>query len=303
MNKKSILLIFWVALNLIGCIQKRPVDYSSFAFLFQNSTSGNCAVIEKTTLNGNSVYTATGKTVASGRCVEGTFFTFPATLEAAKLASDTYYSNMALAYNKYSDCSDLTKVAIAARESVTVSSIETKAASIANGCVNVTPKTIYCKDASSLASFRSNFRYHTITNAKVDMAKSYESTIAINAGIDSALGLNYEAGVLGNLRIANATEVALFEGSDAAALQGAFPQYQACFLKVITGNSNLKTAYTKIPSLQEFFKEEITVSIRKAVTETLTFSLSCRYGTGVDAIEANGATPAVGICPTTYPQF
>lgn len=68
--------------------------------------------------------------------------------------------------------------------------------------------------------------------------------------------------------------------------------------------SNGSTIYrASIPKLQGFFKEEITNSERKALSETITSELNCVYGNGVSAIGESGVTPAIGICPTTYPLY
>ncbi|MDZ4724612.1 MAG: hypothetical protein SH817_00535 [Leptospira sp.] len=307
-NFKNITIII-ITLNLffIGCKKDEPVDlktYGEYFRLLQNNSSGNCALIEKSTgSDGTAVYSATASVVASGRCRENTFHTLVTNAQDAKNASDSYYNGLALTFDKYNECSDLIKTSIASRELVSVTSLTEAANASPNGCYKVVPRVYLCKDEASLSALRNTFRYHTITNAKADMKVSYDSIVTSNAIINKTLDLKYEELVIGNLRLVNAAEITLFDGAEANALLPSITQDAACFKKVILGNTTLKSAYAKIPSLQEFFKEEINVSDRKAITETITPSLLCRYGTSAGELPASGATPASGICPSTYPVF
>jgi hypothetical protein len=295
--------------SLVSCNKKEATDYTkyeNYARLFQASstTSGNCAVIRKTIeADGNAVYSATASAVASGRCRESSFFTFVTTADEAKIKADAYYNGMTLTFDKYPDCSELIKTGVASRELVSPASLSSAASASANGCITVVPKVFYCKDNASLTAFRNTFRYQTITNAKADMRTSYDSIVSANALANKVLDLKYEEAVIGNLRIANTSEITLFDGAESNAVVSSFAQDSTCFKKLILGNTNLKSAYSKIPTLQEFFKEEINVSDRKAVTETITPNLYCRYGTNATALPASGVKPAVGICPSSYPVF
>ena len=293
----------------ISCNKKEARDYTkyeNYARLFQANatTTGNCAVIQKTTeADGSTVYSATASAVASGRCRESSFFTFVTTADEAKIKADAYYNGMTLTFDKYPDCSELIKTGVASRELVSPASLSSAASASANGCITVVPKVFYCKDNASLTAFRNTFRYQTITNAKADMRTSYDSIVSANALANKVLDLKYEEAVIGNLRIANTSEITLFDGAESNAIVSSFAQDSTCFKKLILGNTNLKSAYSKIPTLQEFFKEEINVSDRKAVTETITPNLYCRYGTNATALPASGVKPAVGICPSSYPVF
>lgn len=304
-NLSSLLII--LILNFSSCNEKKEKnlnEYGEYLRLLQNTSTGNCAVIEKSTTEGGSaIYTATASVVTSGRCRESSFFSFSTNAEEtiAKVAS--YYNGMTLVFNNYSDCSELVRTAVAARELITVTSISEGAKASSTGCVKVIPKVYFCKDSESLTALSNRYRYITISNAKSDMRVSYDSTVSINAFANKALDLKYEDVPLGNLRIASTAEVTLFEGAESNSLVSATAQDAACFKKIILGNTTLKTAFTKIPTIQEFFKEEINVSDRKAVTETITPNLTCRYGNEVSELPANGSTPAVGICPTSYPIF
>jgi len=301
------ILFILVIASTLGCNDKKEKklnEYGDYWRLVQNTSTGNCVVIQKSFAeDGNAVYTATATVVSSERCRENNFFTFLTSSEDAKAKSDSYYDGMTLVYNNYSDCSELVKTSVAARNLVTVTSLTESAQASSNGCVKVTPKIYYCKDTISSNSLSNTFRYLTTSNAKNDMRTNYDSTVSINAFANKALDLKYEDVPLGNLRISSATELTLFEGAESSSLPAAFAQEAACFKKVILGNPTLKTAYSKIPTVQEFFKEEINVSDRKAVTETITPSLVCRYGTSATELPANGSTPAVGICPISYPIF
>jgi len=293
--------------SLINCNQKNEVDYTKYAnyiSLFQNSTTGNCALIEKTIkADGTAVYSATASVVATGRCRESSFFTLTTTPDEAKIKADAYYNGMTLTFDKYDECSNLIKTGVASREQVSAASIASNALASQDGCIKVVPKVYYCKDDVSLTTFRNKFRYQSITNAKVDMQVSYDSIITANAIANKALDLKYEEAVIGNLRIANTSEITLFDGAESNALVSSIAQDAACFKKLILGNANLKTAYAKIPTVQEFFKEEINVSDRKTITETITPALYCTYGTNVSPSQASGSTPAIGICPTSYPVY
>jgi hypothetical protein len=295
--------------SLLGCNKKEVTDYTkyeNYARLFQAnaSTSGNCAVIKKTIeADGTAVYSATASVVASGSCRESSFFTFLTDADTAKVRANDYYNGMALTFDKYDECSELIKTGVASRELISAASLISSASASGNGCVTVVPRVFYCKDTASSTALRNTYRYQSITNAKVDMRTSYDSIVSTNASVNKALDLKYEEAVIGNLRLVNASEITLFNGAESNALVSSIPQDSACFKKVILGNTNLKAAYSKIPTLQEFFKEEINVSDRKAVTETITPNLYCRYGTNVTALPPSGATPAIGICPTSYPVF
>jgi hypothetical protein len=303
----KILLIFVVFIIYVSCNKSEPLDLKSkgeYLRLLQNTPSGNCALIEKTIgTDGNTIYSAKASNVNSGRCEERTFHTLTSNPEEAKIGYDAYYNGMALTFNKYSECTDLVKTSISNRESVTSNSLSESAKASASGCILVVPKVYLCKDDASLNSLKGSFRYLSISNAKVDMKLNYDSTVASNAIINKSLDLKYEEVVIGNLRIANPGEITIFEGAEANALLPALTQDAACFKKVILGNTNLKSAYAKIPSVQEFFKEEINVSDRKAVTETITPNLFCRYGANVSETQVSGATAAIGICPPNYPIY
>ncbi len=306
-RRPSSIILLSIILISFGCKgkeEKKLNEYGDYWRLVQNTSTGNCALIEKTIADdGSAIYTATASVVASGRCVESNFFTFFTNADEAKARADVFYNGMILVYNNYSECADLVKTTVASRDLNSVSSITDRANGNLSGCVQVFPKVYYCKDTASLTFFRNQYRYVSIANAKSDMRTNYDSIVSINAVTNKALDLKYDDVPLGNLRIANAGELSLFEGAESRSLFPATAQDSACFKKIILGNTNLKTAYAKIPTVQEFFKEEINVSDRKAITETLTQNLVCRYGTKVSELPANGTTGAIGVCPPTYPSF
>ena len=182
---KTIILGNIVIASLISCNPKKEVDYTkyaNYASLFQNSATGNCALIEKSiAADGTAVYSATASVVATGRCRESSFFTFPTTPEEAKIKADAYYNGMTLTFDKYDECSNLIKTGVASRELISAESIVSAASNSNDGCVKVVNKVYYCKDTASLTAFRNKFRYHSITNAKVDMQVSFDSIITANA--------------------------------------------------------------------------------------------------------------------------
>ncbi len=306
-SRNLLVLIMILTANFYNCNEKKEKnlnEYGEYLRLLQNTSSGNCAVIEKTeTEAGKIVYNAQASVVGSGRCRENNFFSFSTNVEETISKVATYYNSMTLVFNNYSDCSEIVKTALAAREQITVTSISEGAKNSTTGCVKVVPKVYFCKDSESLTSLSNRYRYLSIANAKSDMRINYDSTVSINALTNKALDLKYEDVPLGNLRIASAAEIALFEGAESNSLVSATFQDAACFKKIILGNSTLKTAFSKIPTVQEFFKEEINVSDRKAVTETITPNLACRYGSEVTELPAIGTTATLGICPASYPVF
>lgn len=303
MTKVIFKLILSISIFLIHCNKKKIVDYSSYAYIFKNTSFGNCALIEKQIQNGKVNYHAYANVVSSGGCKESSFFRFFTNPQDAKQELDKYYGDMALVYYKHNECSELFKLANIQKNSISVDGLVSLALLEPEGCIQLSHNVFFCKDEASKENKRAKFFYHSITNAKQDMSVNYESQVFINGTINKIQNLQYEEGAIGNLRLASASELALFEGADASSLVYAFPQHKDCLRKIILENSSLKTAYTKIPKLQEFFKEEITVSNRKSILETLTPSLECVYGEEPSIQLQNGLMPAIGICPNFYPRF
>jgi hypothetical protein len=297
---KYIILIFVIFL---GCNKPKIKDYSSFLPLLQAGPSGNCALIEKTISESRSIYKATAKTVSSTGCRESTFFSHTLDPVTAKKSSDSYFNGIILTLGKYNECSELMANFIAQREMFSQDKIIELAVENQEGCTRIGVQNIYCKDAESQTKFKNKFKYVTISNAKNDMSINYNSQVQINETVNLLLDLKYQPGVVGNLRIANNTELSLFNSGENNTVKSTYASNAQCFNKIVTGNTNLKTAYTKIPTLQEFFKEEITVSNRKLVTETITDSLLCHYGDGVVETPQSISSPAIGICPSTYPVY
>jgi hypothetical protein len=287
----------------ISCNKPATKNNSALLSLFITQTSGNCAVIEKTTSDGTTVYRASGKTVPSGSCRESTFFSITTSSTQAKTYSDTYYSNIALTLDKYDQCSELIKTSVLERERVTEDVLISSANSNAEGCIKFGYKYVYCKDTASKTAYSNKFRYQSITNAKVDMKDNYDSQIRINGTVNLGSAFQYPDGALLNLRIANSTEFSLLNGNSNYTFLTTYAQNAECFNKLVLGSTTLKTAYSKIPTLQSFFKEEITNSERKALSETITPELNCIYGTGVTATGESAEGPALGLCPSAYPSF
>jgi hypothetical protein len=179
---------------------------------------------------------------------------------------DKYYSNLALTLDKYDECSELIQTAILERQRVSESILESTAHANSEGCTQFGFKYIYCKDAASRSAFQNKYIYKKIQNAK-------------------------------------ASEFNLFNGKDNYAFLTTYSQNSECFNQIVLKSTDLKAAYTKIPKLQSFFKEEITNSERKALTETITSELNCIYGSGVKARGESATSPAIGICPSSYPSF
>lgn len=302
LGNKNFLYIILFILSFTQCNKKSNKDYSSYLYLFQNTSSGNCALIEKQIIQEKVFYKARAFSVSSNSCKESSFFYFVTNLEEAKKEIDKYYGNIASIYGKYKECSELLAVSLAQKDTFTIENIQNLANSNLNECIKLSPNVFYCKDDALLNSQKNKFYYHSISNAKQDMYINYQSQVFINGIINKTQNLGYEEGVIGNLRIAHQRELAILEGFEINLLYS-FPQHQDCFRKIIFENANLKTAYTKIPKLQEFFREEITVANRKAITETLTPFLECHYGDEVTTQEQKGLEPAIGICPSLYPKF
>lgn len=294
--------IFFIFL-LITCNKPAVKNDSALLSLLVVQNSGNCAFIEKNSSENTVTYRASGRTVSSGGCRESTFFTITSNSAQAKSYSDTYFNNLSLAFNKYNKCSELITSSTIERERVTEEVLISSANASSDGCIKFGYKYVYCKDNTTRAAYSNKFRYITITNAKSDMKDNYDSQIRINTVVNNSSNFQYADGAILNLRIANSSEFSLFNGNDNLASLATFSQNSECFNKVITGSTTLKTAYSKIPSLQEFFNEEITNSERKALSETITSELNCVYGTGATPTGESGLIPAVGICPSTYLQY
>ncbi len=285
---------------MVTCNKPATKNDSAFLSLLVTQTSGTCAMIEKVTSLGVVTYKASGRAAA---CRESSFFSITSSSSQAKTYSDTYYSNLALTFDKYDQCSELIKTSILERERVTEEMLISTANSSPDGCIKFGYKYVYCKDTTSKTNYSNKFRYQSITNAKVDMKENLDSQVKIHGSINVISEFKYAEGAILNLRIANSSEFSLFNGNDNSAFLSSYGQNAECFNKVVLGSSSLKTAYSKIPSLQSFFKEEITNSERNALSETITPELNCVYGSGVSAIAESGVTPAIGICPTTYPLY
>ena len=304
MNAIKIIFLISIIIFSISCNKPAIKNNSALLSLFITQTSGNCAVIEKTSTNDSStIYRASGKTVSSTGCKEGTFFSITTSSTQAKTYSDTYYSNIALTLDKYDQCSELIKTSILERERVTEDILISSANSNADGCIKFGYKYVYCKDSASKIAYSNKFRYQSITNAKVDMKDNYDSQIRINGAVNQGSGFQYADGSILNLRVANSSEFNLLNGNDNYTFLTTYAKNAECFNKLVLGSTTLKTAYSKIPSLQSFFKEEITTSDRKALSETITPELNCIYGTGVTATEESASGPALGLCPSNYPSF
>lgn len=298
MKYKIILILF-----LMACNKPATKNDSAFLSLLITQTSGNCAMIEKTNSNGSIVYRASGRTLSSSNCRESSFFSITTNSSQAKTYSDTFYSNLSLTLDKYDQCSELIKSSILEREKTTEELLISSANSDPEGCIKFGYKYVYCKDATSKTAYSNKFRYQTITNAKNDMKDNFESQIRMNGLINNNSNFLYSDGSILNLRIANASEFSLLNGNDNNAFLATYPQNAECFNKIVLGSTSLKTVYSKIPKLQSFFKEEITNSERKALTETITPELNCIYGSGVTATWESVNSPSVGICPSSYPSF
>jgi hypothetical protein len=67
--KYKLILIFF----LIACNKPATKNDIAILSLLDEQKSGNCAVIEKSTLDGSTVYHASAKTVPSSECKEETF--------------------------------------------------------------------------------------------------------------------------------------------------------------------------------------------------------------------------------------
>jgi hypothetical protein len=290
-------------LILLACNKPATKNDSAFLSLLITQTSGTCAMIEKTTSNGSTIYRASGRTLSSTGCRESSFFSITSSSTQAKEYSDTFYSNLSLTFDKYDQCSELIKSSILERERSTEDLLVASAKADPEGCIKFGYKYVYCKDSDSKTAYSNKFRYQTITNAKIDMKDNYESQIRNNGLLNNSSSFQYADGAILNLRIANTSEYSLLNGNDNNAFLSTYSQNAECFNKIVIGSTTLKTAYSKIPKLQGFFKEEITNSERKALSETITPELNCVYGTGASAIGESIVTPAIGICPTTYPLY
>ena len=297
------ILKYIIIIIFISCNKPAIKNNSAFLSLLVIQNSGNCTFIEKISSADNVIYRASGRTVSSSACRESTFFTITSDSTQAKTYSDTYFNNLTLTFNKYTQCSELIKTSTLERERVTEDLLKSTANASSDGCIKFGYKYVYCKDTISRTAYSNKFRYTTITNAKSDMKDNYDSQIRINSLLNNSSNFLYADGALLNLRIANSSEFSLFNGNDNLASIASYTQNSECFNKVILGSSTLKTAYSKIPTYQEFFKEEITNSDRKALSETITSELNCIYGNGATAIGESGGNPAVGLCPSTYVQY
>ncbi len=303
MKTNKYIFLIYILIFSTTCNKPAVKNNSSLLSLLITQTSGNCAVIEKTTVDGSTIYRASGKTVSSSGCRESNFFSITTSSSQAKTNSDTYYSNISLTLDKYDECSELIKTSILERERITEDILIAGANSSTDGCIRYGYKYVYCKDTASRTAYSNKFRYQTITNAKVDMKDNYESQIRINGAVNLASTFEYSDGALLNLRIANASEFSLLNGNDNNTSLTTYSQNARCFNKLVLGSTSLKSAYSRIPTLQSFFQEEITNSERKALSETITPELNCIYGTGVTATGESAGSPALGICPSTYPLF
>lgn len=288
---------------LISCNKPAIKNDSALLSLLVVQTSGNCAFIEKISSADGVVYKASGRTVASSGCRESTFFTITSDSTQAKSYSDTYFNNLSLTFNKYTQCTDFIRTSTLERDRVTEDLLKSSANASPDGCIKFGYRYVYCKDTNSRTAYSNKFRYTTITNAKSDMKDNYDSQVRINSLFNNSSKFLYADGAILNLRIANSTEFNLFNGNDNLSSIASFSQNADCFNKVVLGSSTLKTAYSKIPTLQEFFKEEITNSDRKALSETITSELNCIYGNGISAIGESGGNAAIGLCPSTYVQY
>lgn len=299
----KILFVIIIKIFLFNCNKPATKNDSAFLSLLIVQNSGNCAVIEKTNLDDKVIYRASGKTVRSGGCRESTFLSITSDSVQAKNFSDTYLNNLSLTFDKFNQCSELIKSSIIERERSTEELLISSAIASPDGCLKFGYRYVYCKDNPSRIAYSNKFRYLTITNSRSEMRENYDSQIRINSSLNKVSEFQYSDGAILNLRVENSTEFSLFSGADNMALLSAYPLNAECFNKVVLSNTNLKTAYSKIPPLQSFFKEEITNSERKALSETITPELNCIYGNGVEPIAESGGKPAVGICPASYLQY
>jgi hypothetical protein len=288
--------------SLYQCNDTKKKDYSNLLFALNYKTGGNCVSISKSNENGNTTYTAIGLNVPRNGCIESTFKKYSTNVEEAKLESDKYFNSMVFALDKYPDCSNMLSLAVTNRELNSVASIQAGADASSTGCIEISNKFVYCKNEASITADRNNYKYVSVSDVKADMRENYESIVTINHAINQAEALGYEASI-GNLRLADTTELSLFSGSDSVASLNTFLLNKACLSKIVLGNSNLKLAYSKIPTIQSVFDYEITRANRRVLTETIIPNLQCRYGDEISALPATVNSPAIGVCPASYPRW
>lgn len=297
------------SLALISC-KKDNKDESTTNTLFLyllDQASGNCATISKSTTSGVTTYTATANGVPKGGCNESTLASYVATPAEAKTKSDSDYDARLAVLNSHSECSAIATAVTVLKNAVTATTIETAAAASSTGCTAVGGQgfagaSIYCKDAASLTTYKSNIRYKAISDAKTDMATNHTGSITAYTAQNTALGLKFTTSAIASLRVANATELTLLKSPSTGALLSATTS-ASCINKIYAANPDLKTLITKSYGLSSG-ETTITSAERAAVTETIQIlGLTCRYGTNVTATTTSGFSAGIGLCPSSYESF
>jgi hypothetical protein len=307
--KYVIMIIITLFLSLCSKEEKSNNNNTILGLLLLDQLSGNCVSISKDTTT--TTYTGTGYLVPKGGCNASTLDTslYTTSPSEAKAAIDTYYDAMISEYSKSSSCSSLSTASTVAKNATTVAGLTALQNNLSSGSctlggirvVNSKYSLIaLCKDDSSITIQKAKLQYLNVSSVATDMATKLTDLKLATTNGNSVYGFTTSA--IANMRPLNPTELGILSSQAYFAFSGAISNSSVdCAKAIISSNPSIKSYITSTTG-----KVYTSQTDADSITEVLTNSLTCRYGSGfteVTTAATSTTSTVVQKCPSSYPTF
>lgn len=306
-------------LTISSCAKKEESNNNTIlGLLLLDQISGNCVTITKN--SAGTVYTATGSLVPKGGCNAATLNTalFTSSASEVKTGLDSFYDGLKAVLDKYSACSDLAGQISGAKNGYSEANLNTAKSGLTD-CTNIigsgqsaitfvrivnnkVGQVYLCKDEATATSYKANnFRYVSVSSVATDMAAKLTDIKKANTNSKSgAFGNGWSDAAIAATRAQKPTELSI-QTEPAFATMSLVASAPACRTAILADNKAVNSYLAA--TVGKFFTTEADAS---AVTEVLTNSLQCSYGSGFTEVttEATGGQSTVQQkCPASYPSF
>ena len=309
--KKNIeyVILITILFSILFCSkQEKNNNNSTILGLFLlDQLSGNCVILNKDTTN--NIYTASGLLVPKGECNASNLDMnlYTTSVSESKAASDTFWDGIKSEYDKSSACLSVSSAISTSKNQTTENSLTNLKNNLSSGSCTLAGFRIVngkyglinlCKDESSIAIQKAKIQYLNVSNVVTDMATKLSDLKLATSNGNSVYGFTTSA--IAKIRPLNSIEVGIYLSQSYLAFV-VVASLTDCAKSIISNNSSVKSYVTSTTG-----KVYTSQTDADSITEVLTTSLTCGYGSGfteVTTAATSTTSTVVQKCPSSYPTF